>query len=78
MILSSTIDSRRRITIPHVIRQRLGLKAGDRVDFALVAGQATISPNLSENSFEKYVGVLPEFASKRELNLWLRRLRAER
>lgn len=34
MTFSSTISSKGQITVPLEIRQRLGLKAGDRVEYA--------------------------------------------
>ena len=33
----ATLTSKGQVTIPHEIRQRLGLKTGDRIDFMLQA-----------------------------------------
>jgi len=42
---SATITSKGRITIPLAVRQRLGLKAGDRVEFVILDdGSAVMIP----------------------------------
>jgi antitoxin PrlF len=75
---SSTISSKGQITVPLEIRQRLGLKEGDRVEFIVDDERTVIRPAQSpENPFEKYRGILPAFASKREINAWVRSLRDE-
>ena len=76
MALSSTISSKGQITIPLEIRQRLGLKTGDRVAFVVEQGRTIIRPaRRNENSFEKYAGVLPVFVTADEINAWVRNLR---
>jgi antitoxin PrlF len=76
MTFSSTISSKGQITVPLEIRQRLGLKAGDRVEFVVEQGRTVIRPaRRSESSFEKYTGVLPVFSTVDEINAWVRDLR---
>lgn len=75
---SSTISSKGQITVPMEIRQRLGLKPGDRVEFVVERGRTTIRPaGVPENPFLKYVGTLPFFKNARQINAWVRALRDE-
>jgi AbrB family looped-hinge helix DNA binding protein len=51
---SSTISSKGQVTVPQEIRNRIGLSAGDRVEFVVENGQTLIRPLRSEtNPFEK-------------------------
>lgn len=75
---SSTISSKGQITVPLEIRERLGLKAGDRVEFVVESGRTTIRPaRAPENPFTKYVGSLPSFKNAKQINAWVRALRDE-
>ena len=78
MARSSTISSKGRITVPLEIRNRLGLRTGDRVEFVVDDDRTTIRPaRAPENPFMKYVGALPAFSDAREVNAWVRTLREE-
>jgi antitoxin PrlF len=78
MGLSSKISSKGQITVPRQIRNRLGLKPGDRVEFLTDDGRTVIRPaRAAENPFTKYVGALPAFSSVRDINTWIRTLRDE-
>jgi len=78
MARSSTISSKGQITVPLEVRKRLGLKAGDRVEFVVDKDRTTIRPaRAPQNPFLKYVGVLPTFSSVRAVNTWVRGLRDE-
>ena len=78
MAPQSTISSKGQITVPLEIRRRLGLKEGDRVEFVVQDDWTIIRPARPEiNPFEKYVGALPAFHSKAEINAWVRSLRDE-
>lgn len=75
---SSTISSKGQITLPLEIRQRLGLKEGDRVEFVVDHQRTIVRPARQEiNPFEKYARVLPTSGSKSEMNAWVRSLRKE-
>lgn len=41
---TSTLTSKGQITLPHSVRQALGLEAGDKVDFVEVAGGYKLVP----------------------------------
>jgi AbrB family looped-hinge helix DNA binding protein len=78
MTRSSTISSKGQITVPLEIRNRLGLKSGDRVEFVVEDNRTTIRPARGpENPFLKYVGALPAFSNVHEVNAWVQSLRDE-
>jgi antitoxin PrlF len=78
MARSSTISSKGQITVPREIRNRLGLKEGDRVEFVVENDRTTIRPaRPPENPFAKYVGALPAFSGVHEVNTWIQTLRDE-
>ena len=75
---SSTISSKGQVTVPLEIRRRLGVKAGDRIEFVLDNGRITIRPaGAPENPFVKYVGALPVFSDLSAIKRWVRTLRDE-
>jgi len=76
---SSTISSKGQVTVPQEIRNRLGLAAGDRVDFVIEGDRTVLRPARStSNPFEKYRGVLGTFPDgKKEINAWIYDLRGE-
>ncbi|MDQ3460511.1 MAG: AbrB/MazE/SpoVT family DNA-binding domain-containing protein [Deinococcota bacterium] len=72
----ATITSKGQITIPQEVRQRLGLKQGDQIEFVTENGVTVMKPARREaNPFEPYRGVLSHFESKDEVNAWLGDLR---
>lgn len=78
MVFSSTVSSKGQVTIPIEVRQRLGLKAGDKVEFAFEKGRTFLRPARSEKDpFEAYVGILPAFSSKEEIHAWIREMRGD-
>jgi antitoxin PrlF len=78
MVRSSTISSKGQVTVPLEIRKRLGLKAGDRVEFVVEDSRTILRPERArENPFLKYAGALPAFSDVRQINRWIRSLRDE-
>ncbi len=76
MKATATLTSKGQVTIPQSIRERLGLKQGDRVAFVIENGMTILKPVRSEeNPFAKYAGALGGFNSKDEVNAWLGDLR---
>jgi AbrB family looped-hinge helix DNA binding protein len=64
------------VTVPIDVRRRLGLKAGDRVEFVYEDGRTVLRPApTEENPFTAYLGALPAFSSLQEINAWIRELR---
>ena len=75
---SSTISSKGQVTIPVEVRHRLGLKEGDRVEFVFEEGRTVLRPAQPEkNPFEAYVGALPAFSNRKEINAWVREMRGD-
>jgi AbrB family looped-hinge helix DNA binding protein len=73
---TSTISSKGQVTVPIEVRHRLGLKKGDRVEFVFEEGKTVLRPVRAEaNPFAAYLGALPAFSSKEEINAWYRELR---
>jgi AbrB family looped-hinge helix DNA binding protein len=60
---SSTISSKGQVTVPQEIRLRLGLSAGDRVEFVVEGERIVIRPARgAASSFETYKCALRTFA----------------
>ena len=78
MYPNSTISSKGQVTIPVEVRHRLGLKEGDKVEFVFEEGRTVLRPAQPQgNPFEAYVGALPAFSSRKEINAWIRQMRGE-
>jgi len=77
---SSTISSKGQVTVPQYIRNRLGLSAGDRVEFVIEGERTLIRPaREAVNRFDKYKGVLDAFpGGVKEINAWITELRSDK
>lgn len=76
---SSSISSKGQVTVPQEIRNRLGLVAGDRVDFVIDGNQTVIRPSRDDSDpFEKYMGVLGPFpGGEKGMKKWIDDMRDE-
>jgi AbrB family looped-hinge helix DNA binding protein len=73
---SSTISSKGQVTVPIEVRHRLGLKEGDRVEFVFMDGRTYLRPVRTEaNPFTAFMGSLPVFSTKEEIDGWVSELR---
>lgn len=80
MAHSSTISSKGQVTVPQEIRIRLGLKAGDRVEFVVERGHTILRPaRKTENPFEAFSGILTGTfpGGIREINTWVNEMRGK-
>jgi AbrB family looped-hinge helix DNA binding protein len=78
MTYSNVISSKGQVTVPREIRLRLGLKAGDRIEFVVEGSYTIIRPFRSaQNPFEAYEGVLAGAfpGGIREISDWVDELR---
>ena len=73
MKFSSTISSKGQVTVPQDIRKRLGVSAGDRIDFIIDGDRTVIRPSrVDDNPFEKYRGVLGPFpGGEKGIKAWI-------
>jgi len=73
------VTSKGQITIPREVRRRLGVRAGDRVQFDEDASGMRISAVRKESPFAKYRGIgTPEIGKGRKgIQKWLREMRGE-
>ena len=76
MGFTSTISSKGQVTVPVEVRRRLGLKEGDKVEFAFQEGTAVLRPVRSgENPFLKWVGALANGTPEGTAVAWVREIR---
>ena len=75
----STVSFKGQVTIPLQIRNRLGLAAGDRVEFVEDGHLTVIRPARAVgNPFARYKGALGTFpGGPKEINAWIDDLRSE-
>ena len=55
------------------------MRKGDQIEFVAEDSRTTVrraAPN--ENPFEKYIGALPAFKSRKEINDWISEMREDR
>lgn len=75
---SSTVSSKGQVTIPQEVRERLGLRAGDRVEFVTEGDRVVLQPSRPGiNTFRQYIGAFPAFKTREEINAWVRELRED-
>jgi antitoxin PrlF len=76
----STMTSKGQLTVPQEIRKRLGLEAGDRVEFVVEEDRTVIRPARAEaNPFEKYIGIAEPFPGGEEgIKAWIDDMRSDK
>lgn len=78
MARSSAINSEGQITVPLEIRNRLGLKKGDRVEFVVDEDRTITRPaRAPQNPFAEYVGAIAAFSGVHDSNKSVRKFRDE-
>jgi AbrB family looped-hinge helix DNA binding protein len=76
--MGNRVSSKGQVTIPQWIRERMGIRAGDEVEFIEEGGQFLIRPERDrKNPFEQYIGIFPGFKSVDEINAWVREMRED-
>lgn len=75
---TTTVTSKGQITLPVEVRRRLGLKKGDKVEIVFEEGKTVLRPQPpARDPIEAWVGALPAFSSKEEINAWIREMRGD-
>jgi antitoxin PrlF len=73
----ATVTSKGQITVPIEVRNRLGLKEGDRLAFVNEGGEIILRLDRGQkNPFIAYAGALGSFqGGVKEINAWVAELR---
>jgi antitoxin PrlF len=76
-VYGGVVTSKGQVTVPKAVRERLGLKQGDRIEFVSESGHTLVRrARPSANPFAKFAGALDTFkGGKKEINTWLGDLR---
>ncbi len=70
------ITTKGQVTIPQQVREYLGLREGDQIEFVNEHGQMIVRPlRAAADPFAKWSGRLPAFQSLDELRNWQREIR---
>ncbi len=74
-----TISSKGQVTVPVEVRRRLGVGAGDQVEFAIEDGRTVLRPFRSgKERLSQWVGAARgSFGSEAEVNTWVAGMRDE-
>ncbi len=76
MGVTSTISSKGQVTVPVEVRRRLGVKQGDRIEFAFVEGAVVVRPvRTEENPFRKWIGAFRSNTPEGTAVEWVREMR---
>jgi antitoxin PrlF len=73
----ATVTSKGQVTVPIEVRNRLGLKEGDRLAFVNEGGEIVLRlDRVQKNPFTAYAGVLGPFpGGVKAINTWVADLR---
>ncbi|MFP5227525.1 MAG: AbrB/MazE/SpoVT family DNA-binding domain-containing protein [Acidobacteriota bacterium] len=72
------VSSQGQVTIPQKLRERLGIRGGDEVDFVEEGGRVYLKPERERaNPFEAYIGIAPGLKTVHEIDAWVRELRED-
>jgi antitoxin PrlF len=61
---ASRVTSKGQITIPKEVRERLGLRPGDELEFIQENSSFRVRKRLRESPFDRYVGYLRELEGR--------------
>lgn len=76
-MVAGRLTSKGQITIPKEVRDRMGLKAGDKVEFFEEGDRTVVRRAVPlENPFKKFVGMARgAFKNREEINAWIAEMR---
>ena len=68
-MVTAKITSKGQITIPKAVRDELGLRSGDHIEFVKANGGFRVEKHLEGNPFDKWRGFLKHLEGKRSDDL---------
>lgn len=60
----ATVTAKGQVTIPKAVRERMGLRVGDKVDFVVDRGEYRLRKHVGPNPLKPYRGYLKELAGR--------------
>lgn len=67
--MASRLTSKGQVTVPKAVRQHLGVRPGDAVDFAIVGGRVEIRKDADDDDRERILAALEEIRRRRPVDL---------
>ncbi len=64
MTSEATITTKGQVTIPKAIRDRMGLKPGDKIEFVEERGTVRVRKRAAAQKIDKWMGYLKELKGK--------------
>jgi AbrB family looped-hinge helix DNA binding protein len=58
VVIRARVTSKGQVTIPKPVRERLGLRTGDEIEFVEERGKLQVRKHIDEGVFDKYLGFL--------------------
>ena len=79
MRYSSSLSCKGQVTIPQEIRKRLGVVAGDRIEFVIEEGRTVVRPSRDDpDPFAKQMGILGPFpGGEKGIKEWIDDMRSD-
>jgi len=77
MKYSSSLSSKGQVTVPQEIRNRLGVSAGDRIEFVIEGDRTVIRPSRENpDPFAQHMGILGPFPGGEDgIKAWIHDMR---
>ena len=76
---TSPISTKGQVTVPQEIRNRLGVSAGDRIEFVIEGDQTVIRPSREDDDpFAKFIGIAGPFpGGEAGIKAWIDDMRSD-
>jgi AbrB family looped-hinge helix DNA binding protein len=74
--MGTRVTSKGQVTIPKAVRERLGIKSGDAVEFQEKDGEVVVRKQRGKSPFDEWVGYLKHLKGQRVDDI-IREMRGE-